>query len=707
MAASTPHNPAAPGKRQNCNLAEHKLMALPHRIPEVTSSILALMLVAPSFAFAQRLALHIEDIAAPGFEAHGISAALENGRFTAAIKQFHFQGHDWENVRLSCPGIILERDAIACGQGSLTGMANMKPAMPVSPTPALPRKGEQSWPVRFNYAPNAKRLALDLSLPAGEHWHVEASWGKRWVISASIANGQAAHFRTWLPRDMPAPSAGAVSGKLLFSGSASELLAADVDLRLAGIAFSDASGLHAGEKINGGIMLKASQASQSLLWQGEVLWDQGEIYWDPLYLTGGPRLSAHGRLDPRRVTLEQASLHWPTIGDISASGVWDKSGHSLTTATIQGKQLEVDALHRTFVLPFLGKTALAKSQADGKISIAGRIADGEIQSLDLALDHTSLQDKEGRFALRDISLALPWRAQAAVVADLDIGGEQILSLPLGGFKTAIQMQDRKISIPTLGIPVLGGTLNIENFHAATSAQGWQWEFEGGLTPVSMEQLSAALHWPKMHGTLAGVVPRVHFEAGKLALDGALLIKVFDGTAVVQDLVLLDALGPAPRLQANIDMRNLDLDLLTRTFSFGSMQGRVDVSVKGLELSNWKPVAFDAAVHSSPGDYPRKISQRAVQNISSLGGAGAAAAIQRSFLGIFEQFGYSRLGLSCVLKNGICLMGGIAPAPNGYIIVEGGGIPAITVIGYNRSVSWDELITRLKRVTQGNAKPVVQ
>jgi hypothetical protein len=222
----------------------------------------------------------------------------------------------------------------------------------------------------------------------------------------------------------------------------------------------------------------------------------------------------------------------------------------------------------------------------------------------------------------------------------------------------------------------------------------------------MEQLSSALHWPKMHGTLAGVVPRVHYESGRLAMDGALLVRAFDGTVVIQDLVLLDALGRAPRMQASLDMRNLDLDLLSRAFSFGSMQGRVDVAVKGLELSNWKPVAFDAAVRSSPGDYPRKISQRAVQNISALGGAGAAAAIQRSFLGVFEEFGYRRLGLSCVLKNGVCLMDGVAAAPSGYVIVQGGGIPAITVIGYNRAVGWDELITRLQRVTQGN-KPVVK
>ena len=130
-------------------------------------------------------------------------------------------------------------------------------------------------------------------------------------------------------------------------------------------------------------------------------------------------------------------------------------------------------------------------------------------------------------------------------------------------------------------------------------------------------------------------------------------------------------------------------------------------MRGLELANWQPVRFDARIESSAGNYPRKISQRAVQNISALGGAGAAAAIQRSFLRFFEQFGYEKLGLSCRLENGVCEMDGIERAPQGYVIVKGGGIPAISVIGYNRSVSWRELVDRLKRITQDNVKPIVK
>jgi hypothetical protein len=53
------------------------------------------------------------------------------------------------------------------------------------------------------------------------------------------------------------------------------------------------------------------------------------------------------------------------------------------------------------------------------------------------------------------------------------------------------------------------------------------------------------------------------------------------------------------------------------------------------------------------------------------------------------------------------MDGITPKDGGYVIVEGGGIPAVSVMGYNRAVDWQELITRLARVTREGSAPIIQ
>ena len=193
----------------------------------------------------------------------------------------------------------------------------------------------------------------------------------------------------------------------------------------------------------------------------------------------------------------------------------------------------------------------------------------------------------------------------------------------------------------------------------------------------------------------------------LAVNGELEIGVFDGRVRGRNIALLEPLGRAPRFLGDFDARNLDLGLITSTFSFGRMEGKVDLDINKLELANWKPVNFDAQLKSSPGSYQKKISQQAVQNISSLGGGGAAAAIQRSMLGFFEQFGYEKLGLTCKLRNGICEMGGVEDTAQGYVIVKGGGIPAITVMGYNRNVGWDTLLSRVQSAISSNAKPVIK
>ena len=42
-----------------------------------------------------------------------------------------------------------------------------------------------------------------------------------------------------------------------------------------------------------------------------------------------------------------------------------------------------------------------------------------------------------------------------------------------------------------------------------------------------------------------------------------------------------------------------------------------------------------------------------------------------------------------------------------MIVKGSGVPSITVMGYNHSVSWGDFLERIKRITAGNVKPVIE
>ena len=651
----------------------------------------ALLLCLPASA-AQTLRLSIDDIASPAFHARNISASLsgpELSRFEARIGELALHGKSWRNVRLQCAEVLLAGSEIRCARGTL--------------------QAGETWPVSFRYAGADKRLELALAPSPGETWRIAAHWGNpSWNMRIDIANGKAARLAPWLPENLPRPGGGTVSGRAKLSGASGKMEEASADLRLDNISFSDAAGLHAGEKVGGSLELAASKRGETWQWRVGADWREGEIFWQPLYFArGGHRLAAEGSYGAGALRVGRGELNLAEVGAARVSGTWDTAAGRLLDFDLHGANLDLTGLYRTLLKPFLENTAFAKVQAQGRADMDWRYRGGATTEFDLSLHNASFEDEERRFALRGVSGRIPWAADGERQADLRIQGGEMLRIPLGETRIPLAMRGWQFSLPELAVPVLDGALQIEDFQAEKQTDGWRWQFSGGLSPVSMERLTEALGLPSMHGTLSGVIPKVGYDGHALRMDGALLVKVFDGTVVVKDLVILDALGRAPRLHANLDMRNLDLDLLTRTFSFGSMQGRIDVRADNLELANWQPVKFDAEIRSSPGDYPRKISQRAVQNISSLGGAGAGAAISRSFLRFFEQFGYDRIGLSCRLRNEVCLMDGIEPTQYGYTIVKGGGIPAISVIGYNREVSWNELLERLKRITQANVKPVVQ
>ena len=70
--------------------------------------------------------------------------------------------------------------------------------------------------------------------------------------------------------------------------------------------------------------------------------------------------------------------------------------------------------------------------------------------------------------------------------------------------------------------------------------------------------------------------------------------------------------------------------------------------------------------------------------------------------MFDSFGYSAIGLNCRLHNEVCVMGGLDDQATGYTIVEGAGLPRITVVGFQRRVDWPVLGSRLKAVTEGQA-----
>lgn len=482
----------------------------------------------------------------------------------------------------------------------------------------------------------------------------------------------------------------------------------NAELRLHNAGMSDEAGLHATEKFTGKLNVAAKQVAHTWLWQMALDWQAGEVFWQPFYFAnGGHQFAADGKLEDDLLSFDHAKLKLNNVGELNFNGQMHLADYKLLSFNGDFTGLDLSTAYPLLLQPFLEKTALNNAELAGKAALKVEVKNSELKSFELRLSNVNIADKNRKFAFYNVNANLPWSYDEPTSVSFGYESGELLNLPLG--KTNIQAAVNRYALesPNIRLPVLDGALNLSDISAARIGGQWHWHLRARLEPISMEDFSASLKLPHMEGVASAEIPLVTYSGGMLTTDGSVLLNVFQGTATVTQLIMQEPLGKTPKLNADVALRNLDLGDLTRTFSFGAIEGKIDGDIKGLQMQNWKPVQFDAVVHSSAGKYPKKISQRAVENISALGGAGAAAAIQRSFLRFFKQFNYEKMGLSCKLRNDICQMAGVESTPQGYVIVKGSGIPAITVLGYNKTVGWDDLLGRIKRVTDSNSRAIIK
>lgn len=543
-------------------------------------------------------------------------------------------------------------------------------------------------------------------------------------LSARIESGDAVdpHWSLAVQLDTLAPSLlagrlaldradGRLSGELRLDGSGVVAERAEFDLNGRDLGFDAGAGRYAGRQLAAGV---SGHWSSDGGFAATLRIDRGELYLQPLYwqLAGEAPLTLElaGRRRNGGVRFERLQLNQPGVMQAGGSLILAADG-ALQRADIELSETGLPAFYRTYLQPWLVDTALADLDTGGRLSGRVVLTGTRIERLELRPRFVDLHDRAGRFGIEDLTGELVLNPQSGPRdSRLTWRGAQLYRIALGAGELPLSSRDGKLTLRTgTRLPVLDGALELSQLQLGGLDSALWLQFGGRLQAVSMEALSEALGWPRLAGTLAGVIPQVRYRDRRIEADGALLVKVFDGDVTAANLKLEQPFGERPELSADVELFNLDLATLTRTFDFGRIEGKLSGYVRGLRLAAWRPVQFDAFLHTPEGiESRRRISQRAVEAISNLGGSGAAGALSRGFLGLFEDFSYRRLGIRCRLADGICVMGGIAPAgeDNGYYLVEGSGLPRIDVIGYNRLVDWQELLVRLQAAARSEG-PVIQ
>lgn len=446
----------------------------------------------------------------------------------------------------------------------------------------------------------------------------------------------------------------------------------------------------------------------------------GEAYLEPVYVnleTHPARLVLRGHADERTISISQMILDQHATVHADASAEIERDADDtwrIRSARLRLPQAEMPGTYTVLLQPFLAGTPLASLETSGRLRGELTVRDGALEEVRVELEEVHIDDQDVRLAIYGLSGDLAWAparddAVGARARPLHLrwSGGFVYGIPFGAAQLRLDAHgDRWILDQPVSLPLLDGTLEIDalefgDFTAGDDAL----LFDARLTPVSMRELSRALDWPPLSGQLSGSLPRLSHADGVLALGGELTAEVFDGTVAIRELRIQRPLQPRTRLQAEVELQDLELAELTEALSFGLMTGRLDGHVRGLEMIDWVPVAFDARLHTSTGDRTRKrISQRAVDNIANLGGGGAGV-LSTGFLRFFEDFSYDAFALGCRLERDVCEMSGLENRDEGYVILRGRGLPRIDVMGFARRVSWSALVEQLAGILDSEGPEV--
>jgi hypothetical protein len=491
------------------------------------------------------------------------------------------------------------------------------------------------------------------------------------------------------------------------------------DTRVSGrVSISDAdldskSGTMAAQKLGaqGNFRIDTGLATASLMWDGQL--QGGQLLLGPLFaqLPQTPvGLHVAGRFGPAGITLNSLDFDDPDALRLAGSIGFDRHG-SLDKLTLDRFAATFPTAYTrygtTLVRSLTGFDSLTTS---GSISGVLDLDSNGPRVIDFTARDLTLDSHGGSFAVAGLDGSLDWRAGATRPAtQLKWSALGIYRLVFGPASLGLVDDDGTLALRApVSVGLYGGTFQVGRFEwRPDESKARRLAATFSVSDVDVNQLCAALGWPAFGGKLGGAVPDLVYRGDDLVFGGGLSIDAFGGSVSVTNLSMQHPFGDEPELEADIDMQQLDLAQLTGVFGFGQITGRMDGDIHGLKLVDWKPVAFNADLTANGGG---KISQNAIKSLTQVGGGGIAGGLQGMALRLFKTFGYSRLGLSCTLAKGVCSMGGISPEPdkdgNGYTIVEGSGLPRITVIGHEREVDWATLVSRLKAVTEGNG-PVIE
>ena len=443
---------------------------------------------------------------------------------------------------------------------------------------------------------------------------------------------------------------------------------------------------------------------------------QGEVFFDPIYAPIEKKhpikIDMQLDLTGTQYQLKKLKYQHKNVVTFDASGQFDFG------KTLKIKRFKFDmpktpipSLYKTYLESWVSAVLQRDLTTTGTVDVHLDWGSRDIL-FQSELSGLNLEDKQKLFGWQGVDGFIQWHNRKKDYSTVLRWKKGYFSkLTLGKSQLYIDATGKTVKLKApFRQPILDGALFIDTLKAKNVGQkNMLVELGGSLKPIKLGTLTTAFGAPALNGQIAGVIPKITYNLSNRHIDigGAILINAFDGDIVIHKLHMERPISRLPVMTADIDINNLNLKTLTNITEFGEMQGELSGYVKSLRMLKWQPVAFDVYL-GTPKDnkLPRRISQKAVQNLSNLGNGSAVGMLSQGALSFFENFSYQTIGWGCRLKDSVCEMRGAEKTGEGYYIVKGGGLPRIDVIGYNHKVNWRDLFNRLKNISNIQA-PVIR
>lgn len=619
----------------------------------------------------------------------------------------------FRGLKLRCDTIEISAAAVDCQRATLTAAH--------SPLGAISLNAAVSWRGREHYRLSARgrigdsspiELVVDAK-PGGRHMELKGDEVALPTVSALLS-------------ELPFFSDHTLdSGTLTFAATCRDGMSSVPDCTLEGrVDALNMNGSNVAETLDARFTAAFSTAAAGTTLGFDLVLERGAIYVEPGFTMGGikPGFFVNSNYAPialaarltglgsDQIRINHVHLTHPEVVELNFTGDlyfapeprWETLEFSFATDKMVN-------LYRTYLQPLSLDTALSSLDTAGGLHARLAGSNNEIDELNVRFDELYIDDQRGRFSLYGLDGEIDLHA-GGTPRESHIGwiGGALYKVPIGAGRIDWTSARRNLQVASWqDVELFDGVLRLDTLEVRNfSLDGTEIALSGTLTPITLSTLTAAFGWMPLAGKLSGNIPLLTYSANRLSLDGALTVNLFDGQVAIRDLEIDKLFSTVPVLSATVVVDQISLEELTRTFSFGSISGRLDGRIDDLMLQAWQPIRFDAEFATPPDDpTPHRISQQAVDNLGRLG-AGTGSGLSQGWLRFIPSYSYGRLGIGCELLNGHCLMRGVASDPDGgFFILTRGGIfpPWIDVKGSGRRIRWQTLVDGIKQISQGNVE----